>query len=159
MQEAFDTVLTVLSTLGAVWLGHFLTASHSGKSKLLDLRREAYGRVLAHLKRAEVQCSVIDDHIEHVGAIEYFHGPASNKHASVVGQHLAEARAVVNESFLVASQEFLTVFQKFDVSIDEMDGYASPEEEHAVFAHKLREAMTELLMIARRELGLTIRAT
>lgn len=152
--EIWGMLLTVVSTLGAVWLGHHLSSTNDTKAKTLELRRPAYGGILAALNKAVMQVKVIDDYRDRMGDDAYFNSEVVNKHVAKIGEHVAAASVQLNDSFLILSSVFLDRFQKFEAVYEITEGFSGPDEEHDYFSRELKKARDDLLQIARAELGL-----
>src|SRR4051794_9359236 len=106
------TITSLISGMLAAFLTHLLTARRSTREKLWDLRRVAYGTILAELHAVE---RVLDTALEYISEDEdsYFHGPAFPKYNEIISTHMSYAKQAYTNNYLILSAAFITLYEEF----------------------------------------------
>lgn len=144
--------LAALIGIMGVAVGHWLNRGHTRKEKLKDLRREAYGVILAEMAAAQpiydAACEAISEDSH------WYHGSElRERHLDGISKHMRAARQRFTDDYLVLSADFITRFEKMQsdrsTKADDTDPFSNVEPHGEL----LRLARPELLNIARREVS------
>ncbi|MGO9673609.1 MAG: hypothetical protein ACLPSF_05490 [Methylocella sp.] len=148
-------LLSLTSSVLVVFLTNALNARRSTNEKLWELRRTAYGSILAELTAAEWVLDSADEYIEE-DETRYFYDvdPAWSRHSPLIGGHMEIARKSYVDNYLIMSERFIELFESFLRSLDNKDPNLSLPEEYEAFAAIIRAARPKLLQQARREMPL-----
>ena len=154
---ADGSVVTAVTTLASVVVGALLTnllnAGRSTDEKLWELRRIAYGSILAELKAVEWVLESADECISE-DEYRYFDAELSRRHNETMSNHMQVVRKSYLDNYLTMSDRFIAVFEDFLRSLDDRDPNLMPPEEHEKFADAVRAARPKLLQQARSEMPL-----
>ncbi len=144
-------LITAVTAIVAVVVGNKLAYSRSSEEKVWDLRRQAYGVILAELAAVERICDYADELIAQ-DELRYFHGDHHGVHQSQVAEHIATVRQRFSEDYLIISETFITLVERF---FDELGGGSpneAPPEEHERISATVRESRLRLMAQARSEI-------
>ena len=144
-------IITVLGTLGGAVLGAWLASGRAHKEKLWDLRRQAYGTILSELAMAERILRYTDGMFAG-GELIYYGSEVHSSHQDQIGTHLSAARRRFADDYLVLSEEFIALFETFELEGDAEDPGDNVQEEHDKFAELVRTSRLRMLDQARSEL-------
>lgn len=151
MQVSTETLLGAAITIIGVVLANSLTFGRNTKEKLWELRRHAYGAILSELSFIEDLCDAADEDIERDGATVYFHAEISNSRNGRIWARLSSADARIAEDYLIISQDFLGLYERFRKERSENESDL-PTEEHRRVADALRKYRPRLIAQARSEM-------
>lgn len=147
-----SSIVTAVTALISVYVGNRLSSWSSGKAKIWDLRRPAYGRILAALSTVEKLCdSAAESMAENIhryhdgGHREYIEGKIS--------ESMTVARNTFNDEYLILSNDFVAAFEKLTGDLDAIDPNEVFPEDHELFAAAIRKHRPPLLALARREVA------
>jgi len=145
-------LLQVVGPLGGVWLGAILGHGSQRTQKLLDLRRPAYGLILAQLAKVEARLNWISELISEAGD-GYFQDPQAHmSHDRYIGDEMQIAQQRFVDDYLILSDQFVSRFEKMQADISSAE-YEIPPIAHDIFETAVRSARPDLLAIARREVA------
>jgi hypothetical protein len=152
-----SVVVTALTTLVSGAMGAILTnvlnARRSTDEKIWELRRTAYGNILAELSAVERILRSADEYIQE-NEMGYFEGKVSRAHDESIAQHMELVRKSYTDNYLILSNRFIRLFEEFLRSLDHGNPYLNPPEEHDIFAAAVRGTRPKLLQQARNEMPL-----
>ena len=144
-------IVTALSTLIAVYIGNRLSSSQSGSAKIWDLRRPAYGKIIAALSAVERLCDSAEDAISE--DIHRYHDDGHRAYIDEkISDNMAVASAVFNDDYLIFSDKFISVFGRFTSDIGKTDPHEGFPADHEQFASIIRKYRPLLLTQGRREM-------
>jgi len=152
-----ENLVTVLGTLFGALLGAWLSAGHTHREKVWDLRREAYGVILSEIAMVNrIMSRVVEALKENPHG--YFDSPSRPADEARVSEHLKKARQRFADDYLVLSDQFISIFEQMETDIssdDPNDGWLEDQERLAKAinqAHPLltAQARNEVTKPARR---------
>jgi len=158
MEIPIGSLVTAAATVVCVVIANMLTFKRSSREKIWDLRRQAYGAILSALATVERICDSADEYIQE-DEERYFHGDDYRRHNSQIAEQMSIARRRFADDYLVFSDEFVALFEKFTRALSDGDLFATPPEEHDHFVEVLRECRLLLLSKARSEINVDGRWT
>lgn len=138
-------------TAGAI-LTNVLNARRSTQEKLWELRRVVYGSILAEMQSVEYVLDAADEDIQQHGEHSYFGEKISREHNELISGRMKTIRESYMDNYLILSDIFIVIFEKFLYSIDDRNPNLDPPEWHEQFASALRTARPKLLRQARSEM-------
>lgn len=155
--EIVATLAAAATTLLAVWLGSWLSSGSSRRDKLADLRRAAYGPILAALEAVESRLDWAQESIDQ-DASRYWQGAGEDAKLreadeKVFADRMLEARAKFSSDYLVLSDEFIERYSRMLREFGDPREHLPPDE-HERFDASIRRARPDLVEIARRETAL-----
>ena len=155
--ETISSIVTAVATVAGVVLANTLTLRRSNREKTWDLRRQAYGTILAALASAEGVCDSAEEYINE-DADRYFNEdqPYRRHNEQIAGQ-MALVRQRFSDDYLALSNEFVTLFEEFLRELSSGDHIPIPPEEHEYFVGVLRKHRPRLLEKARSEIAVDAR--
>ena len=145
-------VVTAIATVISVVVANRLSFSQSGKAKLWDLRRQAFGAILSELASVERLCDVADSYIRE-NAYGYFHSETRTEHDTRIVEHIKTARQRFSDDYLIVSDAFIGLFEAFTTELE-----AGPPDDifpldHEHFAALVRKHRPLLLAQGRSEMA------
>jgi hypothetical protein len=148
----WSAIISALSALGGAFIGSHLSYQRTSKEKIWDLRRQAYGVIIAELAQIE---SILDDASEYIAqdAPRYFE-EVVGKHNEKISAHFSIADKKFSDDYLVLSDEFIAIYtaMKNEYSQDPYE-ILTPEDDHEKFSAAIRKYRPKLLVQARTEIG------
>jgi hypothetical protein len=148
-------VTTLVSGALAAFLTSLLTARRSNDEKIWEMRRIAYGIILAELLAVE---RVLDDAAEYIeeDKSRYFHGKEAESHNTIINRHMLAIRKSYTENYLVLSDPFIAIFEAFthQLRASSTNQNLMPFEYLSDFEKAVRLARPKLLTQARSEMPL-----
>jgi hypothetical protein len=154
MVPILTTVLAVLGTIAGVVIGNRLTYARSSKEKIWDLRRAAYGEILAELAAVERIYDDADVYISERSFADYFEQKAYTQDNEEIDKHMVRVRDRFAADYLILSDDFIKLY---DELVGEMrnDPYSSlsPDEEYEVSSDAIRRQRPLLVTLARNEMA------
>jgi hypothetical protein len=149
MEQWIGLIGAVIGFVGGLTT-NVLSNYFSNKSRIGELKRQAYGIILAELAEAERVCDVADEYIAE-NEMRYFDSGVSNEHSATVSNHMGKARSGFLSEYLILSDRFINQYETMQ---DELSANPNdiPPEEHEKFAKALRAGRRKLLAQARSEI-------
>ena len=148
-------VITAITTIIAVVVGNRLSSKQSVDTKLWDLRRQAYGVILAELASVERICEVVCEHML-ASHDEYFETDESTSHDKQIATHMGAVHQKFSDDYLILSNDFLVMFEVFlfDLHSGPPDeGLFSPVDAHKRFSAAVSKHRPLLLAQGRKEMA------
>jgi len=158
MEIPIGSLVTAAATVVCVVIANILTLKRSSREKTWDLRRQAYGAILSALATVKRICHSAEEYIQE-DEMRYFDSDHFPRHNSEIAEQLSIARRRFSDDYLVFSDEFVALFEKFTRALSGGDLFASPPEEQDHFVAVLREYRPLLLSKARSEINVDGRWT
>jgi hypothetical protein len=146
------TLLTVFvaSPVLAAVVASLMTARSSGKEKMWEVRRQAYGAILSELLAAERLYRVADKFIAQ-DEMRYFSSDDYHSHRGAIAQYMDGARQRYSDDYLILSDGFAREFDQLLADYEAWEPNEDPPEEFERLAHGLRRRRATLLRIGRGE--------
>jgi hypothetical protein len=144
-------IVAPITSLVAVVVASGLAYRRSTKEKLSDLRRQAYGAILSELAAVERICAVADEFIME-DELRYFHSDESRTHNDKIAEHMGAARQRYTDDYLVLSEQFIALFERFLTELAASSQNDLPPDEHDHFVRAVRQNRPQLLVQARSEM-------
>jgi hypothetical protein len=147
-----DTLIPAAVGLAGVLLGSWLTAKRSSREKLIDLRRESYGRILSDLWEVERLCDIANEYISETGGENYFSSESDRKSDEKIYTYVQSIRKRFTDDYLIISDEFRSLYEAMnDETASSSDDHLDPEDQHDHFDSVVRKHRQLLLTQARKE--------
>lgn len=142
-------IITAAGALIVAWVGHKLGYYRATNERIWDLRREAYSVILLELAKAEKIFDSADQYIQE-DEDRYNESDIAQLHGHKIGEHLSAARDRYSSAYLILSDPFVELFEKFESEIpyDDNDSEHDPK---PTFSEVLRKHRKILLAHARQE--------
>jgi hypothetical protein len=147
-------LITSFVTIIGVVLANQLTYGRTNRQKLWELRRQTYGLMLSELARVERLLDSADMSIQE-DATRYFEGESYSDDNRKISSHMATAWQRFTADYLVLSDGFIDLYEKFGEAITGDPYNYLPPEEHERFATILRQWRPRLMKQARSEMPLS----
>jgi hypothetical protein len=148
-------IVTAITTLASGGISAIITNAlnvrRSTQEKLWELRRVAYGSILAEMRSVEYVLDAAEEHIQE-DEMRYFHGEISNRHNETISGHMSVVRKSYMDNYLILSDAFISEFEVLLGSLDDRNPNLDPSEAHEQFASAVRAARPKLLRQARTEM-------
>ncbi len=147
-------IVTVVGTIVGVVIANRLTASRSYKEKIWDLRRAAYGFILAQLGELERVYDNADEYITERGFEEYFEHKAYSEGRDEIAKHLKLIRAKFADDYLILSDRFIELINALEDGIaTDPYGSTSVDEDYDTESAAVRKYRPLLVERARQEMA------
>ena len=145
MEIPLGSVVTAIAALVGVFIASQLHYRRSTRERLWDLRRQAYGVILARLARVERICANIDDIVAMHGGDVYWESDSSTKHSEQIREHMAVMTDRFSDDYLIISKEFVRIFEEFQSELNSGDPNVAADEEENRFGDTIRKYRPLLL--------------
>lgn len=147
-------VLTVIGTIGGVVIANKLTANRSYKEKVWELRRVAYGRIVAEISAAELIYDDADVFIHEIGFPGYFEEKAYSGNNAEIAKHINKANEIFSTDYLILSDRFIELYNELakNRGSDPYDTL-SPDDEYDISSAAIRKFRPLLIERARQEIA------
>jgi hypothetical protein len=155
-ENIVTALIALISVTAGAMLANALTARRSSDEKIWELRRTAYGIVLAKFVSVDRVLDNADQIISQdkkAGVVS----PAAAKYYELLGRYSAEVRGLYADNYLVLSEEFIDLLEEFLRTLDNTDPALNVSEEYEIFAAAVRAARPKLLQQAKSELRLRVK--
>ena len=150
MDFSLHDLIVAAGALLAVWVGHTLGFRRATNEKIWGLRREAYGVILFELGKAERICDNAQEYIQQEEN-RYFNSDISHQHNEEISKLLAVASNRFSADYIVLSEAFVVLYEKFQSDLQSGPDRIPPEE-HEHFVKVLSKSRPLLLAQARNEI-------
>jgi hypothetical protein len=151
MDIILPTIPPMLYVIIGAIITYMLNVRRSTHEKLWELRRVAYGSILAEMKYVEYVLDSADEYIKK-DEMRYFAGQAFIHHNAAIGKHMLTVRKNYMDNYLILSEKFISEFDLLLNYLDSTYPDFDPQEEHTHFASAIRAAQPKLLRQARSEM-------
>lgn len=152
MDSFWTPLITGALALFSVWFGSWLSSSSNQRQKSWELRRAAYGPILAELSWIERICDRADEFISE-DPIKYFESKARDRHNDEIAERLHRADKRYADDYLIMSREFISLYAQMR---SEMQASSDPNtewlEEHEGFEAAIKKFRPLLTKQARKEI-------
>ena len=150
MNVWYGVFIAPLATVVAVIVGNLLSSRQSGKSKIWDLQREAYGAILSGLGSIDRFLEACD--IESLQETSNYHsGLVYQKYGEPISEYMTAVQQRFSDDYLILSPDFVCLFDSLLRAIAQGD-YQDSGTHHEIFAKAVREYRPLLLKVARDEI-------
>ena len=150
MDIPLGALVTAIATLVGVILGNRLTYARSSAERLWDLRRQAYGVILTELAAVDRISHNANQYIAS-GVDDYWEGKYFADDVAKIGAHMRVVRARFSDDYLILSDEFIRLFEKFIADLDSGDPMVAGRQEHIRSRNVITRHRPVLLTQARTE--------
>jgi hypothetical protein len=152
MELPLGNIVTAVATVLAVMVANHLSYRKSNRERLWDLRRAAYGLMLSELAAVERICDGIDEAVAERSFEAYWETKGRTRDDAEITERMGKVHQRYSDDYLIISDEFIKVFDKF-LGNGRADPYvSSPPEEHEAFSAAIRKYRPRLMGIARNEM-------
>jgi hypothetical protein len=151
MEIPLGNVVTGIATVIAVVIANRLTYSRSTKERLWDLRRQAYGVILAELGAADRIIHGANKYIAS-GVGDYFESKYFADDIKKTGEHMKVAHDRFSDDYLIFSDDFVRIFEAFLGERDDAGPNVAGHNEHLRRRSVITKYRPLLLAQARSEM-------
>ncbi len=145
-------IVSSASAFGGVILANWLTSKRSYEERLWNLRRVAYGTIIAELGKIETNFNSSDVYISETDFHTFFEQYHST-HVEKTAMHWRRLAEVFASDYLILSDRFIELYQELDKqTADDPYGTVDPEEEYDIASDAIRKYRPLLIDRARQEM-------
>jgi len=142
--------ITLASGVISAFIANILNARRSNAEKLWELRRAAYGTILAELKQVELVIDRADEYIQE-DLHRYYDSEVSIRHNQKISHRMALAQASYQDNYLILSDQFIILFENLLRSFEGVE-YLLPPEIHDAISKAIRTTRPKLAQQGRNEM-------
>lgn len=150
MELPVGNIVTAVATVISVVIANHLSSRQSGKARVWDFKRQAYGVILSELASVERICDAADSYMEE-DVHRYFESKTRDIHNEQISAHTKTMRQRFSDDYLILSDPFIALFETFMSELDAIPPDANYPEEDELFSKAVRKHRPLLLAQARRE--------
>lgn len=146
------SIITAVATVIAVVVANKLSFARSNREKIWELRRQAYGAILAQLAAITRICEHADQYIQE-DLMHYFHSERYTDDCTRTAEGMTAIRNRFSDDYLIISDPFIARMEDFLADLEGDDPNATPPEEYRHFATTVSKHRPLLLRQARKEMA------
>ncbi len=150
---ALSTISALISGVSSAWVTSQLTASRSTNEKLWELRRAAYGKILAALADSERILDNADKFIDE-DLNRFFNSEEYLNHKEALRARLTIIRNEVTDNYLILSDDFIVLIERFYSKMDAGDPNMLPPDLYKSVSSLIRRTRPKLFEQGRNEMPL-----